>query len=205
MTHDGDEGIAGRKRELRQRLRGIRGRLIPETRATASRVIAAYLDTLPELAVARRILAYAAMPTEVNLDEWLRVRLCAGVRVLLPWVDGSDLRVGSVRDLDLDVQPGWRGVREPSDRADDLVDVHAAVVPGLAFERTGRRLGQGGGHIDRLLSRLGPEVPVVGVAFAAQLVEEGMIPVAPHDVAVDIVVTEEGVWRGGRTARLQAL
>jgi 5-formyltetrahydrofolate cyclo-ligase len=205
MIHEGDPSIAVRKHDLRRRVRAARDGLSAGMCATASRVIAARLDTLPELAAAGRIVAYAATGREVDLDEWLRGRLRAGVGVLLPWVEGMDLRLGAIGDLDGDVEPGWRGVREPrhapGGAGEDPAGVDAAVVPGLAFDRAGRRLGQGGGHIDRLLARLPEGCPVVGVAFEVQVLPEGMIPVEPHDVAVRVVVTEAAVWRGGRTAR----
>jgi len=186
-----------RKRLLRARLRAARRRLSPAERAAASARIARRLDELPELAAARLVLAYAATPDEVDLDPWIRGRLARGAVVALPWVDGEELRVGPVIDFDREMAAGWRGLREP--RHDpgapglDPSVLEAAVVPGLGFDRAGRRLGQGGGHIDRLLARLAPGIPVVGVAFGTQLLDA--MPVEAHDLRVTVVVTEDGVWR----------
>jgi 5-formyltetrahydrofolate cyclo-ligase len=172
---------------------------MPADRAARSRLVAARLRTLPELAGVRRLAAYAAQHDEVDLDAWLRHQLARGTEVYLPWVDGPELRLGRVRDLDADLAVGWRGLREPRHRPGDQgleeVNVDAAIVPGLGFERTGTRLGQGGGHIDRLLAALRPGVPVVGVAFDLQLLPPGTIPVEPHDRGVDVVVTECGDHR----------
>jgi 5-formyltetrahydrofolate cyclo-ligase len=69
----------------------------------------------------------------------------------------------------------------------------AVIVPGLAFTAAGDRLGQGGGWYDRFLSQLRPDCVSIGVCFAEQLVDG--LPVEPHDVAVDHVVTDRGVAR----------
>jgi 5-formyltetrahydrofolate cyclo-ligase len=109
---------------------------------------------------------------------------------------GEDLAIARVRDLAADLAPGWRGVREPrsSGRRPARVErLDAAIVPGVAFDRRGHRLGYGGGHFDRLLARLRPAAVAVGVAFDTQLVEE--IPTEPWDRAVDFVVTESGLLR----------
>ena len=67
------------------------------------------------------------------------------------------------------------------------------VVPGLAFTAAGARLGQGGGWYDRILADVRPECTTVGVCFAEQVLDA--LPIEPHDVSVDVVVTEEGRCR----------
>jgi 5-formyltetrahydrofolate cyclo-ligase len=184
----------GDKAALRARLRAARLALGEPARAAASAVIAGRLAALPELAQARSVVGYAAMPGEVDLDPWLRERLDRGDQVWLPRVDGPELRLGRVEDL-ADLVPGWRGLREPPGGDGDLGAVDAVVVPGVGFDAGGGRLGQGGGHVDRLLARLPAGVPVIGVAFAVQLVGPPGVPREPHDRTVDMVVTEEGVHR----------
>lgn len=187
------------KTRLRRELRAARRALPPADRAERSRLVAARLRALPELARARRLAAYAARDDEVDLDAWLREELERGTQIHLPWVDGVELRLGRVGDLDADLAPGWRGLREPRHPAGapglPASDLDAAVVPGLAFDRAGRRLGQGGGHVDRLLARLRPGTPVVGVAFDLQVLALGRIPLEPHDRGVDVVVTESADHR----------
>jgi 5-formyltetrahydrofolate cyclo-ligase len=148
---------------------------------------------------ARAVLAYAAFGAEVDLDPVLRVLLRRGAGVLLPWVDGPTLGIARIRDLDADLAPGWRGVREPrvSGRRPARPDrVDAALVPLVAFDAAGHRLGHGGGHFDRLLARLAPGVPRIGVAFAVQQIPS--VPSEAHDVPLDMVVTEAGVTRPAR-------
>jgi 5-formyltetrahydrofolate cyclo-ligase len=67
----------------------------------------------------------------------------------------------------------------------------AGIVPGLAFTPDGHRLGQGGGWYDRFLAGVRDDCLTIGVAFAAQLVES--LPVEPHDVTLDVIVTEAGI------------
>lgn len=189
----GEAKAAARARALAARTRLSAG----ERRRAATRVHAR-LDELAELRGARAVLGYAATPAEVDLDAWLWRLLRDGVGVLLPRVDGDRLQVSRVGDLARDLAPGWRGVREPRPAVPAVppATADAAVVPGLAFDERGGRLGYGGGHFDRLLSELPPAVPVVGVAFHVQLTSR--VPMTRDDRHVDLVVTERRVLRGRR-------
>jgi 5-formyltetrahydrofolate cyclo-ligase len=195
--------FASDKAGIRSRLLAARAALAASYREEASAEISRLLLTLPEVAAARALLAYAAFGSEASVDAALRVLIDRGVGVLLPWVDGPDLHLARVRDLDADLAPGWRGVREPraTTRRPARPDrVQAALVPGVGFDLHGGRLGYGGGHFDRLLAHLRHDTPRVGVAFATQIVER--IPVLPHDIPVDVLVTEDGVHRPASDRRL---
>ncbi|CAN5311398.1 5-formyltetrahydrofolate cyclo-ligase [soil metagenome] len=190
---------AAAKAALRSRVLAARADLPVVQRAAACVALHRRLLGLEELARARAVLAYAAFGAEADLDPVLRVLLERGAGVLLPWVDGPTLGIARIRDLDADLAPGWRGVREPrvSGRhpaRPDRVDV--ALVPLVAFDAEGHRLGYGGGHFDRLLARLAPGVPRIGVAFAVQQIAS--VPAEVHDVPLDMVVTEAGITRPAR-------
>lgn len=198
MTGPDPRPVSAGKAALRERMLLERAALSAPTRTEASSAISRRLRSLTQREGARTMLAYASVGTEVDLHPFLLSVLAAGTRLCLPWVDGADLRVAQVRDLDMDLAPGWRGVREPRAqrrREVDPLTIDAVVAPGLAFDRHGHRLGYGGGHFDRLLTRLRPGTVVIGVAFDVQLVDA--VPVEAHDVAVDAVVTESGIIRPG--------
>jgi 5-formyltetrahydrofolate cyclo-ligase len=96
----------------------------------------------------------------------------------------------AIRDPIADVGIGYQGIPEPRIECPLAVaaDVDWALVPGVAFDASGRRLGYGGGFYDRLLPLLAPRTPRVAGAFACQIVAR--VPAAPHDLTVDTVVTE---------------
>jgi 5-formyltetrahydrofolate cyclo-ligase len=180
-----------RKPQLRSRLLSARSGLGAPARADANARICERLRTVPEVARARALIGYASFGSEVSIDPVLAEAIERGAGVLLPWVDGEDVGIARIRDLSADLAPGWRGVREPrvSGRRPARPDrVEAAIVPGVGFDRRGHRLGYGGGHFDRLLARLAPGTPVVGVAFDVQVLDA--VPAERHDVPVDVLVTE---------------
>ncbi len=111
---------------------------------------------------------FDALPTEPDTGPWRESLRERGIEVFLPEVDGPDLRV-----MPGDIDPTTL----------DLV-----IVPGLAFTRDGRRLGQGGGHFDRFLPRLPDSCLTIGVCFSEQLVAD--LPTGAHDVHVHHVVTD---------------
>ena len=192
MTQAVDE----QKRALRRRL--LAARSAAPARDEAAAAVCRRLRALPELATAHVVLGYAGHGEEISIDAALRRLLASGVTVCLPWVDGLVLGVGAIADLDADVEPGWRGVREPRvpRRPVQPRRIDAVIAPGVGFDEHGNRLGYGGGHFDRLLGRLRPGVPVIGVAFDAQVVAR--LPVEPHDRPVDVVITPKRTLRRSR-------
>lgn len=182
---------------LRSRLLASRAAIPLTDRRRASRRVCEALLTLPEVAGSRRLSAFAPTTAEVDILPAIERLLAGGLQVLLPWVDGDEVRLAQVQDLARDLAPGWRGVLEPVAglRAEgpDPAAVEVAVIPGVGFDRRGNRLGYGGGHFDRLLARLGPATAVIGVAFEVQVVDD--IPTEAHDVPVSVLVTEAHIRR----------
>lgn len=185
-----DSGHEAVKRSLREATLRSRDRLSATQREQASRAAVARLRGLPVVREAGSVLTYAATPRELDpggLLEHLRER---GARTLLPRVRGEELElVGAAGVSDLALSP--LGIREPEGRAVDPQVVEVALVPGVAFDPRGGRLGRGGGHYDRLLARLPAGAVTIGLCFSCQLVPH--VPRESHDIDVDLVVTERAV------------
>lgn len=179
------------KQELRAAL-GARRRALPEAdRRRRSAAAVRHLAGLPELGSPGTVALYAALPDEADPGP-VRARLEArGCRIGLPRVrDDGALDVVAA---DGPLEPGFRGVLEPGGEPLPLHGIDVVVVPGVAFDRDGGRLGRGGGHYDRLLGALPASATRVGFAFAFQLVDH--VPLLDHDQPVDVIVTDEEVVR----------
>ena len=141
-------------------------------------------------------MCFASFGSEVDTAPLVRWCLDQGKRVALPRIVGKrHMEAFWVTDPAADLESGSYGIREPraglpqaSPEAIDLV-----VVPGSAFDRSGDRMGYGGGFYDTFLPRLQPRTPRVAVAFELQLVDD--VPEEDHDLRIDVLVTERGVLR----------
>jgi 5-formyltetrahydrofolate cyclo-ligase len=186
------------RRELRARLRA----LSPEEREAAARDIARGVWKVPEVAGARVLLLYASLPEEVPTDEIAREALRRGITVVYPrCVTGTrEMTLHALERLE-ELAAGSYGIREPHP-ACPLVSVgelDAALVPGLGWDRAGGRIGRGAGYYDRLFGDPGWRAFRCGVFFATQ--EAAWVPMEPWDVRLDVVVTEQGVWKFIRAPR----
>jgi 5-formyltetrahydrofolate cyclo-ligase len=179
------------KDELRVRFRTLRDALGPARRAQASTAITTAVLGLARFRDARRILLYASFGSEVDTMQLRRSAHESGKSVLLPRMDGRALSLHEWRQ-ETSLVPNRHGIPEPAEGSEavDARDVDVVVVPGLAFDERGGRLGYGGGYYDRLLSTI-PKAYRVGVCFANQVVRH--LPTTRLDVPMDCVVTEEAV------------
>lgn len=175
------------KAELRRRLLAWRAGLSAAQVAAWSGALRLRLLTGFPDALQGTVLLYAALRREPQTAGLAAELARRGVALAVPEVRGSDLlprRVG---------RPEAELAGDGAVLAPEAID--AALVPGLAFDRGGGRLGRGGGHYDRLLPLLRPSCVVIGLCFEGQLVEA--VPRAPWDQPVGAVVTEAGVYAGG--------
>jgi 5-formyltetrahydrofolate cyclo-ligase len=177
------------KRALRERLIAVRAGLSPAAREAASRAIAARLTSLPAWRRARTVALHAAMGAEVDTAEIALLARAAGKRVAWPRISppGPALEFACCAASELVPGPARALEPPPSSPALPLDAIDLIVVPGVAFDAGGGRLGRGRGHYDATLSRLRPGAARVGLAFDEQVVER--VPVEPHDVPLDAVVT----------------
>jgi 5-formyltetrahydrofolate cyclo-ligase len=195
MTPDAPspESLPARKAALRAEVRlRLRG-LDPEQRKRESAALCRRLTAAPEWSAAGTVLGFSALPAEPDPAPALQTAARAGLTVALPRWDAD---LGEYRPAllppDGGLVPGPFGVPEPAPSSPwvPVERLDLVLVPGLAFDRRGRRLGRGRGFFDRLLARA-PTARRWGVAFDLQIVAE--VPTEPHDLNVHLLVTP-GLW-----------
>lgn len=174
-------------------------------RASRSMAIEARLHSLHEFEAARTVASYVGVGDEVATTALLARALARGVTVAVPWRDGNDLHLARILSLD-ELVPVSFGLLEPppglaASPARMLAppDAGLLLIPGVAFDRLGGRLGHGKGYYDRLLERAGPGPLRVALCYECQLVDR--VPMVAGDEPVDLVVTEDATYRvSARTA-----
>lgn len=165
-------------------------------RRVVAEALAAHIGALPEVVRARAVGCYLSAPSEPGTGPLLNLLDSRGVRVLVP-VARDGAMTWAAWTPEAAVGTGVHGVPEPTGPAEaDIAEADLLLVPGLAVDAAGRRLGRGGGYYDRLLADL--HVPTCVLLFADEIVDE--VPVEPHDRPVDMVATELGVSHLGLTA-----
>ncbi len=187
------------KRALRARIRADRRQRSDAQRQADAERIAQVLMELPEIRATRCVTAYASTPTEPGTGPLRAALRAAGYRTLLPivlpegvldWAEDS----GELR------QPNGLGGPEPDGPRlgpDGLRSAEALIIPALAVDTLGGRIGYGGGYYDRALRRAAVTVPVIAVVHDREVLDAAVepLPVQPHDVRVGAVVTPHGCLR----------
>lgn len=183
------------KRTLRRTVLELRDALPEGERRERSERIARRVLALPEGDAAHTVLAFWSFGSEVQTAALIDRLVERGTRVALPRVEGSEI-VAVVYARGDPVAATAFGAMEPL--ADDPVepkDVDLVIVPGVAFDRLGARVGYGGGFYDRFLPRTRPGVPAIAIAYSLQLVPD--VPEGRMDRRLDAIVTEDEVIRCG--------
>lgn len=187
------------KSAVRRELLDARSLLSSEDVERAAAVLARLALDLPELAEAHTVAAYVSVGREPGTRTLLDALRARGVRVLLPALRAdNDLDWGVYEGADHLVRAG-RGLLEPDGErlgVDAVLDADAVLLPGLAVDARGMRLGRGGGSYDRVLARLsaaGADPALVVLLYANEVVAR--VPEEPHDHPVHAVVTPEAVIR----------
>lgn len=181
---------------LRQQLRSWRDGLSFQEAAARSRHIHEVLTGLAAWQEARGVLLYISVGREVDTRSLIELTLQAGKALFAPKVDRArrQLLVGRVEDPRQDLAPGpFQAIPEPREAcspADVAPGIDLVLVPGLAFDRFGHRVGYGAGYYDRLLARLPPGTARLGLLYAGQLVPR--CPATPSDQPLDGLVCELG-------------
>lgn len=182
--------VRDNKSEIRKRLEALRSRLSVSARKIASDTIVSRVVARPEFHSSKCVALYAASADEVETTGIFRAAVDSGKCVYFPIVAEQDRLLFKAVSDPTKLCPGHAGILEPSSGSlldERLLDL--AIVPAVAFDRHGHRLGRGGGHYDRWLSSVA--CCRIGLAFECQIIDK--IPTLPHDEGVDVIVTEKRI------------
>lgn len=191
--------------DFRERKQALREQAHAARRAQAdkdalSQAICQRFAALPEYAAAGTVMVYVDARAEVRTRHFLPTALTHGKRVVVPYCLERELELFHLEDMQelalgmykiLEPRPELRGL--PGKRV-DVPEVDLIMVPGVAFDRRGARMGHGFGYYDKLLEHARRETPLVALAYECQLFPE--IPTAAHDIFMDKIVTELSVYEG---------
>lgn len=175
------------KKELRSAIKALKKQHTPEQLLEQSQRILSRLEQHPDFLRSERVMLYSALPDEVQtqafLEKWHLVK-----QIILPTVVGDDI-IPVAYGKDTAFAVGDFNILEPQNEP-YTGDFDLIVVPGVAFDRQGNRLGRGKGYYDRFLCQH-LEVPRIGICFDFQLVDE--VPAESFDIRMDEVITLSSV------------
>jgi 5-formyltetrahydrofolate cyclo-ligase len=180
------------KSPLREKLTQLRNQVDPTYAELASQGIWNILCKLNEFDKAKGIGAFASTPSEINTYSILEGSLELGKKLYLPKVlkDKNHFHFYPVLNFKT-LTKGAFGILEPSGhKPADWEEIDLVLVPGLAFDLTGNRLGFGKGYYDRVLPQLKKSILTIGLGYSFQIVDK--IPAEPHDVPLKAVLSEKG-------------
>ncbi len=182
------------KKELRKELLTKRDSIPSSQTIKKNTAIKQSLFALDEFRKANSVLIYVSFRSEVDTIGQLQDILNLGKHLVVPLVDSrkKTLSLYQLKEIS-ELTPGYMGIPEPSERKDReirLEDIDLAIIPGSGFDPKGNRLGYGGGYYDRLLSNA-DNILAVALAFEEQITDD--IPSEPHDIKMDIIITDSRV------------
>jgi 5-formyltetrahydrofolate cyclo-ligase len=190
------EDVKARKSEIRRDTVARRDALTKKQRAEKSEAIMERLFQFANFLESRIVLFYLSHKSEVDTEPMIRKALTLEKIVALPLIDEEKGGIVpfKVDNLDRDTGPGYRGIREPiPERCKEIPvqQVNLAIIPGIAFDERGGRIGYGTGFYDRFIPDLDITTRKVALAFECQIVPQ--IPMEPHDRYTDIIITEDRI------------
>lgn len=173
-----------------------------------SRNIVRKFTELPEYRKAQTVLYYVDVRSEVRTRHDLPDALGHKKRIVVPYCVEGKLELFHLEDM-AELAVGMYKILEPrpelrslSAKRIPIEEVDLVMVPGVAFDRRGARMGHGMGYYDKLLEHARNETPLVALAFECQIFPE--IPVQEHDIFMDQILTEQSAYRGKGRAGLGA-
>ena len=188
------------KAAIREQAR--KNRVAQKNKEEISRQICEEFMAMPVYEAAKTVLWYVDAGSEVRTRHMLPEAMAKGPKVIIPYciVETNQLELFWLEDMSELVEGAYK-ILEPATDLRELPskrvrpdEIDLVAVPGTAFDASGGRMGQGKGYYDRLLASIRPEVPLIALSFECQIFPS--IPVAAHDVFMDLVLTEQKTYTG---------
>lgn len=142
---------------------------------------------------ARTIMTFISFGSEIDTHEFIKKGIADGKNISVPvtFHEGRIMKPSIIKSFD-ELEPGYFNILTPKQefiRYIDPLEIDLIIVPGAVFDRSGYRVGYGGGYYDRFLSNeIRSDIPKVGIAFDLQVVDS--VPKENHDIPVDYIITE---------------
>lgn len=181
------------KHKIRKKILEVRENHDESERSKKDSAIKGKMFSLPEFKKAKIILFYVSIRGEVRTDKMISESLEKGKRILVPFADlkNKTLLISEINDLD-ELSPGAFGIPEPKNPKEfPLERIDIVVIPGIAFDMKGNRVGYGMGFYDRFLKTLKPHVHKIALSYGLQIVSG--IPTDGEDVRVNKIITEKEI------------
>ncbi len=183
------------KKKFRSDVIKSRGLMDAKTSSDYSSVITNSILSLPFIKSCDTIMLYLDFNHEVQTNELVTKLLSLNKNVIAPITlqKERELLTHKISNLDSDITIGAYGIREPNKNTPlvDLDSIDAIIVPAVAYDKDGYRLGYGGGFYDRFLEKLRPDCVKIGAAFELQVFND--VPKEPHDAQLDYIITESRI------------
>jgi 5-formyltetrahydrofolate cyclo-ligase len=184
------------KREVRRRVLAERDAMSPAERSRLAVVVAERFLTLPEVDTAGTVMAFWSFGSELATAPLLEALNRRGKTLALPHIVEGELEARTYRPGDPVTETAFGAFEPVGGRVLGPAEIDVVVVPAVAYDRDGRRVGYGGGFYDRFLPATGAGATHVGVGYALQLLPQGQtLPAGHFDRSVDVIVTERETVR----------
>jgi len=199
------DDLAQQKKTIREQAHAARNALT--NKDELSKTIVDRFLALPDYTAATTVMFYVDVRAEVRTRFALPDVLTHAKRIVVPWCnDQGELELFHLTDMN-ELAVGMYKILEPkpelrslSERRLEPEDLDLVMVPGVAFDRTGGRMGHGKGYYDKLLQHARPDAPLVALAFECQFFPA--IPVGEHDIFMDKIISEAAVYDGKGRGKL---
>lgn len=162
-----------------------------------SSIIINKLKKLPIYKMSKSVMLYLSFENEIDSTEIIENCLKEGKRVIVPFCDNSDMSITptEIKDMNTDLHVSKMGYIQPKKESlspVDIKDIDLIIIPGIAFDRKGYRVGFGAGYYDRFLDKVNFKIPTIGLAYDFQIIDS-FIEIEDYDIPIDYVLTEERI------------